>query len=209
MFADVICPWCYIGRRRLMRALAERPRLKVEHRWQTFQLNPDIPPGGMDRIIYMAAKFGNLDRAQQIHAVVEETAVREGLPIALNRIRRIPNTFDAHRLIRLADRWGQGEAMIDTLFHAYFVEGLDISDHPVLVTKAAGIGLEARDILRLLRTDAEVDAVRASDAQARQLGLQAVPCYVFNKRYALAGAQEPASFHPLLDLAADEAPVGV
>lgn len=207
MFADVICPWCYIGRHRLLHALTERPRIKAELRWQTFQLNPDMPAGGMDRILYMAAKFGSLDRARQVYAVVEESAAREGLPIFLNRVRRIPNTFDAHRLIRLADRVGRADPMVDALFHAYFSEGLDIGDREVLIAMAAAAGLDADEVRCQLASDAEVEGVRASDDAARRIGLQAVPCYVFDKRYALAGAQEPAAFLPLLDLAADETPV--
>ena len=136
--------------------------------------------------------------------MVEETAERDGLPLALGRIRRTPNSFDAHRLIRIAERHGQGDAMAEALFHAYFVEGLDIGDRDTLVATAAALGFDAQDIRGALASDAEATAVFAADAQARQLGLQAVPCYIFNRRYALSGAQEPASFLPLLDLAVEE-----
>ncbi|WP_376989359.1 DsbA family oxidoreductase [Azospirillum rugosum] len=203
-FADLICPWCYIGKRRLARALADRPRLHVELRWQPFQLNPDMAPGGMERSAYLAAKFGGTERARQIHLVVEETAERDGLPLRLDRVRRTPNSFDAHRLVRMAARRGLGDAMADALFHAYFVDGLDIGDRDTLAGTAASLGFDFQAIKGLLATDAEAAAVASADSMARQLGLQAVPCYIFNRRYALSGAQEPASFLPLLDLAVDE-----
>ncbi|CAO3444238.1 2-hydroxychromene-2-carboxylate isomerase/DsbA-like thioredoxin domain [Azospirillum argentinense] len=203
-YADLICPWCYIGKRRLARALADRPRVQVELRWQPFQLNPDMAPGGMERSAYLAAKFGGTERARQIHLVVEETAERDGLPLRLDRIRRTPNSFDGHRLIRIAARHGLGDRMADALFHAYFVEGLDIGDRDALAATAAGLGFDFAEIKALLTGDAETSAVFNADATARQLGLQAVPCYIFNRRYALSGAQEPASFLPLLDLGVEE-----
>ncbi|ALJ35463.1 DsbA family oxidoreductase [Azospirillum brasilense] len=203
-YADLICPWCYIGKRRLARALADRPRVQVELRWQPFQLNPDMAPGGMERSAYLAAKFGGTERARQIHLVVEETAERDGLPLRLDRIRRTPNSFDGHRLIRIAARHGLGDRMADALFHAYFVDGLDIGDRDTLAATAAGLGFDFAEIKTLLTGDAETTAVFNADATARQLGLQAVPCYIFNRRYALSGAQEPASFLPLLDLGVEE-----
>ncbi|TWA81349.1 putative DsbA family dithiol-disulfide isomerase [Azospirillum brasilense] len=203
-YADLICPWCYIGKRRLARALADRPRVQVELRWQPFQLNPDMAPGGMERSAYLAAKFGGTERARQIHLVVEETAERDGLPLRLDRIRRTPNSFDGHRLIRIAARHGLGDRMADALFHAYFVDGLDIGDRDTLAATAAGLGFDFDEIKTLLTGDAETSAVFNADATARQLGLQAVPCYIFNRRYALSGAQEPASFLPLLDLGVEE-----
>ncbi|MBK3736833.1 DsbA family oxidoreductase [Azospirillum brasilense] len=203
-YADLICPWCYIGKRRLARALADRPRVQVELRWQPFQLNPDMAAGGMERSAYLAAKFGGTERARQIHLVVEETAERDGLPLRLDRIRRTPNSFDGHRLIRIAARHGLGDRMADALFHAYFVDGLDIGDRDTLAATAAGLGFDFAEIKALLTGDAETSAVFNADATARQLGLQAVPCYIFNRRYALSGAQEPASFLPLLDLGVEE-----
>ena len=203
-YADLICPWCYIGRNRLLHALAQRPRVAVEVRWQPFQLNPDMPRGGMAREAYMAAKFGGPQRARQIHAAIEETAARDGLILDLGRIKRTPNTFDAHRLVRLAARWGVAGAMVDALFRAYFIDGLDIGDTDTLAATAAGVGLDPVEIKALLLSEAEVANVRSADTTARQLTLQAVPCYIFNRRFALSGAQEPGSFLPLLDLAVDE-----
>ncbi|MFD1627954.1 DsbA family oxidoreductase [Azospirillum griseum] len=199
-FADLICPWCYIGKGRLARALDLRPGIPLEIRWQPFQLNPDMPPGGMARSDYLALKFGGAERARQIHRMVEETAERDGLPLALDRIRRTPNSFDAHRAIRIAAQSGHGNVMADALFAAYFVQGLDISDHEVLAAVAVGVGLNGDAMKASLAAGTESAAVQSADALARHMGLQAVPCYIFNRRYALSGAQEPASFLPLLDL---------
>lgn len=203
-FADLSCPWCYIGHHRLLHALADRPRVRPEMRWQPFQLNPDLPRAGMDRDAYLIAKFGGLGRARQIHSAIEDTAERDGLDLNLGRIRRMPNTFDAHRLIRIADRHGAAGPVVGALFHAYFVDGLDIGDIDTLAATAAGAGLDPAETKAQLLGDAEATNVRSADLLARQLTLQAVPCYIFNRRYALSGAQEPGSFLPLLDLAADE-----
>ncbi len=203
-FADLTCPWCYIGKRRLAGALEQRSGLRADIRWQPFQLNPDMPPGGMARADYLAAKFGGADRARQIYRVVEETAERDGLTLALDRIQRTPNSFDAHRLIRIAGRRGLGNAMADALLAAYFTQGVDIGDHDALTTTAESLGLDGHEIKRLLAGDAEAASVHAADSLARQMGLQAVPCYIFNRRYALSGAQELTSFLPLLDLGNEE-----
>jgi predicted DsbA family dithiol-disulfide isomerase len=206
IFSDLVCPWCYIGKRRLERALEERPGTILQKRWQPFELNPDLPAAGMDRMAYLAAKFGGLERARQIYGVIEETAARDGISLSFGRIRRTPNTLDAHRLVRFAMRGTNADRLVDLLFEAYFVEGLDIGDRDVLVAKAIEAGLDGAQAARFLERDDETMAVRAIEAGARQMGIQAVPCFVFNRRYALSGAQEPATFLPLLDLAVDEQP---
>lgn len=202
VYADLICPWCYIGKHRLDRAMAERPAFAFDRRWRPFELNPDMPPQGMDRLAYLAAKFGGQERARQVHAVIEDTARRDGIPIALDSARRTPSTLDAHRLVRLAESLGRAEAVVDLLFRAYFVEGLDLGDRDLLAERAGLAGLDPVETRRFLAAEDETAAVRAAESAARQLGIQAVPCYVFDRRYALAGAQEPVAFLPLLDLAA-------
>lgn len=200
IFADLICPWCYIGWRRLHRAVAERPGLRPEIRWQPFQLNPDMPASGMDRQLYLHAKFGSRERARQIYGVVEETARRDGLALDLSRISRTPNTFDAHRLVRWAEQTGDPSPLIDRLFDGYFNHGVDLSDREALAAVAVDAGHDGAAARALLAGAGEATAVRATDALARQLGLHAVPCFVFDRRFALSGAQEPASLLPLLDL---------
>lgn len=209
VFIDLICPWCYIGKRRLNRALAGRPRAMIDCRWRPFQLNPDMPPGGMEQTLYMAAKFGSMERARQIIIAVEEAAHREGLPMDLHAIRRTPNTLDGHRLVHFADAFGCAEAVLDTLYHAYFAEGLDISDRTILRMLGVRAGLDSRQIASHFAQDEDVETILASDLQARQMGLQAVPCFVFNRRFALSGAQETAAFQPLLDLTTDNFPTEI
>lgn len=201
IYSDVVCPWCYIGKARLDRALAERPRVPVDVRWMPFQLNPDMPPDGMDRDMYIAVKFGSRERARQMHGVVEQAAARDGVPLRLDLIRRTPNTVNAHRLIRFADQAGRAGDMVSALFSAYFQQGHDIGDVQMLATLAGTVGLDSDAALDYLDSDTDRAAIRNSDAQARQLGVQAVPCFIFDRRYALSGAQEYTAFFPMLDLA--------
>jgi predicted DsbA family dithiol-disulfide isomerase len=206
IFADLICPWCYIGKHRLDRALAQRPHLTVDRRWLPFQLNPEMPPGGMDRFLYLSAKFGGMERARQVYAIIEQTAERDGIPLALDRIRRTPNTLDAHRLVRMAERLGLANPLTERLHRAYFCEGEDIGDHELLRALAAEVGIPPERAAAHLAGDADMAAVKASDGQARQLGIQAVPCFIFNRRYSIAGAQEAGAFLPLLDLTEGDVP---
>lgn len=204
IYSDLICPWCYLGKVRLDRALRERPGVRVDVRWMPFQLNPDLPAEGMDRDLYFTAKFGGPERVRQMNAVVEQAAAREGLFLRLDLIRRIPSTLQAHRLVRFAERWGKATDLAMALFTAHFQQGRDIGDVRLLTRIAAEQGLDAGQVGDYLLGEADMAAVRGSDAQARQLGVQAVPCYIFDRRYALAGAQEHTAFLPMLDLARDE-----
>lgn len=205
IFADLICPWCYIGKRRLDSALAMRPRATAEIRWLPYQLNPDMPFGGMDRAHYLTAKFGGGERARLVQSSIRQAAAQDGIALNLERIARTPNTLDAHRLVRHAETRGLGTPVAMALFRAYFEEGRDIGDRTVLLDVAEACGLSRRAVAADLATGADMVAVRTADHQARQLGIQAVPCFIFNRRYALSGAQEPASFLPLIDLAEAEA----
>ncbi len=198
IFADLICPWSYIGRKRLGRALEMRPHVKPRIRWQAYQLNPSMPREGMDRAAYLITKHGSLDHARSVYRIVEETAQSDGIPIALDRIRRIPSTLDAHRLVRYAQRHGVGDRLACALTDGFFTGGLDIGDHDVLAASAVAFGLDGDVVQKFLAGDEERTAVRTSDSHARYLGLQAVPCFVFNEHYALSGAQDPLCFLPLL-----------
>lgn len=200
VFADIVCPWCYIGRHRLMRALALRPHRPVELRWRPFQLNPDMPTAGMSRRAFLEAKFGGLERARQIEDVIEQTAIDDGLSLQLDTIARMPNTAAAHRLILGAERLGRSGPVIDGLFAAYFRHGRDIGETDVLMAVAMAAGLSAGTAREAIHGDADRAAVRQSDSQARKLGILAVPCFVFGNSYAISGAQEPTAFLPLLDV---------
>ncbi|MEQ9812332.1 MAG: DsbA family oxidoreductase [Azospirillaceae bacterium] len=200
IFFDVICPWCLIGKRRLENALEQRRDVHAALRWHPFQLNPAMPQGGMPRRHYLDTKFGGPARARQIYRVVEDTAARDGIEMHINRIEMTPNTLDAHRLIRWAGRDASPEPLIERLFRAYFVEGLDIGDHGVLAEMAAEAGQDRDAAAVFLAGDADRADVQAIDQAARQMGIQGVPCFVFDGAYAVSGAQEPASFFPIFDL---------
>lgn len=209
IFADLVCPWCYIGMHRLDRALLERPRLRTERRWVPFQLNPDLPVEGIDRGLYVAIKFGSRERVRHIHTMVEAAAAQDGVVLNLTRIQRTPNTVNAHRLVVLAGRTGRADAMMRALFAAYFVEGFDLSDREVLTAAATTVGFDATEIRRYLSGDADLDRVRSGDRLSRQLELHAVPFFIFNQRFAMSGAQDPLCFLPLLDIADRETPAMV
>ena len=208
VFSDLVCPWCYVGIHRLARALNERPNLRsrIRRRWHPFLLSPDLPAGGIDRALYLSIRFGSRERARQMLAVVEDTAERDGLPLNLHQITRAPNTLDAHRLVLLAESVGTGEKLVEALFSAYFVEGHDIGDRDLLLTLAAAAGVDLDQAKARLAQDGNRDIAEfQAEAMGHQLDLHAVPCFIFERRYVLAGAQEPVAFLPLLDLAANEA----
>ena len=198
--SDVICPWCFIGKRRLERALALRPEVAVDITWRPFQLNPDMPENGIERQAYLAAKFGGAAHAERIYANVTEAGNTVDIPFAFGRIRRTPNTRDAHRLIRYAAAEGEADAMVEKLFSAYFIEGRDIGAREVLSEIASEAGLDGTQARQWLESPAELEQVLAEDRGARRLGINAVPCFIFERQYAVSGAQEPEFFLPVFDL---------
>lgn len=201
VYADTVCPWCYIGKRRLERALAARDDLPVTVAWRTFQLNPDMPPEGMERPRYLAAKFGAPERAASIYANVARAGQLERIGFDFDAIARTPNTVQSHRLIRYAERFDITEPVVEALYKAYFLDGEDIGDDGVLARIARGVGLDGKACEGFLAGDEERDTVIAEDLRARRMGINAVPCFIVNGAYAISGAQEPEAFFPLLDLA--------
>ncbi|MFQ5959455.1 MAG: DsbA family oxidoreductase [Alphaproteobacteria bacterium] len=201
IISDVVCPWCFIGKRRLERALAVRPDLDVEVVWRAFQLNPDMPPEGMERAQYLAAKFGSDANAGRIYAEIEKAGAGEGIDFAFDRIHRTPNTVDAHRLIRFAGEQGRQDRLVELLFRRYFEQGVDIGEHERLVEAAAEADLDAETVRAHLASDVGVDAVRVEDLQARRLGVSGVPCFVIDRRFAISGAQAPEVFRRVFETA--------
>lgn len=201
IFADVICPWCWIGKRRLERALEARPQEGLTIRWRAFQLNPGMPAAGMDRREYLAAKFGGDGQAMRIYEVIRSAGESEKLDFNFERIQRTPSTLRAHRLVRLAQERGQASAMMEALFQAYFSRGEDIGEREVLVDAATPFGFSAEEIRRQIDSAEGLEAVQAEDALARRHGINGVPCYIFNGKFALAGAHEPEVLFQLFDLA--------
>ena len=194
VISDVICPWCYIGKRRLEKAVAAFGREQVQVRWHPFQLNPRMAKGGMNRKEYRTAKFGSWERSLALDAQVAEAGRAEGIPFAFDRIMRTPNTLDAHRLIGLADTEGVQDAVVEAIFRAYFVEGRDISQTTVLLDVAAGAGLDRGRAEAVLSGDEGLAASRAAEKQARRSGVQGVPHFLINNTVVVSGAREPSAF---------------
>jgi predicted DsbA family dithiol-disulfide isomerase len=191
IFSDPVCPWCYIGKANLDRALERHPEHPFAIEWHPFQLNPDMPREGTDRRAYLEAKFGGKDRAVEIYARVEAAARVAGLEIDFASIARVPNTLDAHRMIHWAGLEGRQTAMVSALFRAYWREGRDIGDAATLATIAGEVGMDGSLAARLLATDADRDDLAARDADARRKGVNAVPTFLIARQYVLSGAQPP------------------
>jgi predicted DsbA family dithiol-disulfide isomerase len=205
---DIVCPWCFLGLRRLMRTLRRRPDLSFELTWRPFLLNPDMPRAGMARAEYVVRKFGGEERARRLYASITEIGRGEGLLFRFERIRRTPSSVDAHRLVRWASGYGRGAEVVEALFSAHFTDGLDIGDVQVLAAVASACGLNGGEALRFLYGDAEIDTVHAENLRAHRLGINGVPCFVVGGRHAIAGAQEPEVIERLLDVAVVEAEEG-
>jgi len=195
VISDVVCPWCYIGSRRLARALEIAQDVPVEVHWRPYQLDPTIPPGGVDRKAYMEGKFGSEERIRQMHDSVANAARGDGIAFAFDDITVSPNTLDAHRLIRWAGASGpdmQGR-VVRRLFRSYFEEGRDVGSAEVLVDVARDAGMDASVVEPLLASDADGAAVRQEIETAARMGVTGVPCFLLEGRYAVMGAQESAT----------------
>jgi predicted DsbA family dithiol-disulfide isomerase len=191
ILSDPICPWCLIGKTHLDRALEAHPGHPFEIEWHPFQLNPDMPAGGMDRREYLETKFGGRDQAVAVYARIAEAAEAAGVTINFEAIGRTPNTLDAHRMIHWAGLEGRQTAMVSALFRAYFQEGKDIGDHQVLLDLADGVGLDRAMTERLLQSDADAEEIRARDAHTRARGVTGVPTFVVANSHVVPGAQPP------------------
>jgi len=189
IISDPICPWCYIGKANLDRALAAHPDHPFMIEWHPFQLNPDMPPQGMDRRDYLELKFGSKEAAVRVYAEIARKAEEAGLEIDFAAIKRTPNTLDAHRLIHWAGIEGVQTFVVSALFRAYFVEGRDIGSNDVLCNIAGASGMDADMIERLLKTDADIDDIRQRDAEARERGVRGVPTFIVSNQSVLTGAQ--------------------
>ncbi|MGI3167511.1 DsbA family oxidoreductase [Pseudooceanicola sp. C21-150M6] len=189
ILSDPICPWCYIGKVQLEKALAERPDHPFVMEWHPFQLNPDMPRDGMDRREYLAAKFGGADGAHAAYAGVRQHFSDLGIDADLDGIRRTPNTLDAHRLIHWAGIESKQTQIVDALFEANFLHARDIGDREVLADLADSQNLDAAAIARLLDSDVDEQTIRDRDTHSRNMGVTAVPTFIVAARHAVPGAQ--------------------
>ena len=203
--SDAVCPWCYIGKRKLGAALSLLGDVKVDVRWRPFQLDATIPPEGMRRIDYLTRKFGP-ERIGQMNARLIETGQEVGIAFAFDRIERSPNTLDAHRLIRWAQPQGVQDALVERLFKLYFEEGRDIGDRNVLADAASEFGLERAVVMRMLEADTDKAAVQEEIASAQRMGVSGVPFFIFDGKYALSGAQPPQAIAAAITKALAEPP---
>ena len=196
--SDVVCPWCYIGKKRLDTALDMRGSDDITLVHRPFQLDPTIPAEGVDRRAYMEKKFGP-DRAKSLGNTIREAGEAAGIAFNFDKIERSPNTLDCHRLIRWAGTAGVQSQMVDILFRRYFVDGEDVGSHEVLADAAAEAGMDTDIVLDLLARDADKELVRREDALAREMGIQGVPSFVINSQWVMVGAQEPETLVRMFD----------
>lgn len=198
VYSDIVCPWCYIGEKRLAQALTAHPDLAVERVWRPFQLRPEMPPQGQLWAAFAAEKFGGAARAAAMFAQVTEAGAPDGAVFRFDRVASAPNTTDAHRLVLLAREHGREWAMADALFAAYFAEGRDLNDRNTLVALAVGAGLDADAVNRHLDGDEGAMDVWESQQTAASYGIASVPTYVIDDRYAVVGAQPAPVFAQIL-----------
>ena len=199
VISDPICPWCYIGKTHLDKALSQVPDHPFVIEWHPFQLNPDMPAEGMDRRAYLEGKFGGKEGAVRAYAPVVENAAAAGLSIDFEAMKRTPNTIDAHRLIHWAGIEKRQTAAVSALFEAYFVEGRDIGDREVLADIADSIEMDAAVVAKLLASDADVEDIRKRDAHSRQMGVNSVPTFIVAGKHAVPGAQPPELWLRVID----------
>jgi len=191
IMSDPICPWCYIGKAHLDRALQDHPNHPFAIEWHPFQLNPEMPREGMDRRAYLEGKFGGKEGAVKAYAPVVEHAEKAGLNINFEAMQRTPNTLDAHRLIHWAGIEGRQTAAVSALFKAYFVDARDIGDAEVLADIADSIEMDAAVVARLLKSDVDAQDIRDRDAHSRKMGVNSVPTFIIANAHAVPGAQPP------------------
>lgn len=189
IFSDPVCPWCYLGKANLERALEAHPDHPFEVEWHPFQLNPDMPAEGVVKRDYLAARFGG--KLDQIHQHFRDMAAKAGVVMDPDKPQRLPNTLNAHRLIHWAGLEGRQTAAVSALFRAYWVEGRDIGNPEVLADVGAEAGMDRAVVARLLASDADLDLIRTREAHARERGVNAVPTFVIANQYVLSGAQPP------------------
>jgi len=206
IISDVMCPWCYVGKRRFEKAVAACPDLSFDVRWRPFQLDSTLPEEGIDRRAYLEGKFGSKDRAREIYETIKAAGEGEDLAFRFDRIKLSVNTLKAHALIRWAVSVGAQDAVVERLFELYFMEGGNLADHDALVETARAAGMDADLVADLLDKRADLDKVAEEVALAGQMGVTGVPCFIINNRYAVMGAQSPEILAETFHKAAEEAP---
>ncbi len=199
IISDPICPWCYIGKSRLDRALENRPGHDIEIEWHPYMLNPEMPAEGQDRREYLETKFGGKKGAINFYGQIAEAAVTAGLDVKFDLITRTPNTVDAHRLIHWAGLEGVQTAVVSKLFKAYFGEGRDISDHEVLIEIGASASIDLEVVQKLFAQDVDKDGIKKRARNAAEKGVRGVPCFIVDNHYVIQGAQPHDFWEKVID----------
>lgn len=188
--SDTVCPWCYIGERRIAKAMAMRPEIDFNVNWRPYRLDPTIPMDGVNRRAYMKKKFGDSPDAKARGEAIRNEGASEGISFAFDQIEKSPNTLNSHRLIRWAANNGVQTDVVQRLFAAYFEEGRDIGDPSVLEMIASDAGMDAQLVSELLSSDADVALIEREDQLAHDMGISGVPTFIFNSRFLISGARE-------------------
>lgn len=206
--SDVMCPWCFVGKRRLEKALEiVGTDVDVHVNWRPYQLDATLPKEGKDRATYLAEKFGGAERARTLYRNIEEAGEKDGIPFSFDAITVSPNTLDAHRLIRWSQNAGADvqDRVVERLFELYFIEGKNIGDHAVLIDAAKECGMDAAVVSSLLATDSDKEEVSREIAVAQSMGVTGVPCFIIGQKYAVMGAQDPQTLAEAITKVAGEA----
>jgi predicted DsbA family dithiol-disulfide isomerase len=202
--SDVVCPWCFIGKKRLEKAIALKPEIPVEVRWRPYFLNDWIPREGISREQYLTTKFGSVDRYAGIAQRVANACREEGLTYALDKMTRQPNTTDCHRLIAWAEKTGDDAKMKQRLMDLYFTEGADLTDREVLVRAAIDCGMDEKAVRDMLASEQDIERISEEVQAAKEAGIEGVPCFIFGGVLAVSGAQAPEYLASAIERAAEE-----
>ena len=200
VISDTVCPWCFIGKRRLMRAMAMRPNILFDVKWRPYRLDPTVPKGGMDRQAYMRAKFGDDPMAVvEMYKQITQEGAKDGIEFDFAAIKRRPDTLDSHRLIRWAEAAGVQDEVVERLFIAYFENGEDIGDVRVLADIADLCGMDGVEVAQMLETDADAALVEREDQIAHEMGVTGVPAMIFGSKLAVSGARDADMLAVVID----------
>lgn len=205
--SDTVCPWCFIGKRRIERAMALRPDVTFDVFWRPYRLDPTIPREGVDRRAYLKAKFGDTPRSSAMGDAIRSEGAGEGIEFAFDKIAKSPNTLDSHRLVRWSASAGVQDEVVERLFRAYFIEGKDIGDAAVLATIAADAGMDGELVASLLASDADLESVEREAGLANEMGITGVPTFIFDSKLMISGAREAELLVRVIDKAREVANV--
>ena len=194
IYSDTVCPWCYIGYKKLQSAINSVSHLKFDLVWRPFQLNPDMPNEGMERQQYLEVKFGGKQKAKDTYQSIYKAGIENNIHFQFGKIVTTPNSFASHKLLAIAHRMNKQSSVVEALFYSYFIEGIDIGNMEQLIVIAKQHNIYNDKILQYLKSDEDKDNLLAEEIQARELGIKGVPCFIINRKFVLFGAQDKKIF---------------